>query len=200
MSSPSIDAIGPTSDFTSTPPATSALPTDGLDREAFLKLLVAQLKYQDPTKPADTSQMLAQTAQLTMVDRLNEMAASFQESATAQRLSLAGTMVGKDITFLDSDGVPVTARVDSARVADGSLVLSAGPYDVPYDAITSVEAPVQPAAATGLFEPQPPAPTTTPPTTTPPPITTTPESTTSESTTSESTTPVGLEQPTPVAS
>jgi flagellar basal-body rod modification protein FlgD len=187
MSSPSIDAIGPASDFKSTPPATSALPTDGLDREAFLKLLVAQLKYQDPTKPADTSQLLAQTAQLTMVDRLNEMAAAYQESATAQRLSLAGTMVGKDITFIDPDGMPVTARVDSARVADGSLVLSAGPYDVPYDAITSVEAPVQPAAAAGPFEPQPPA-----------VVTTTPEPPVTE--TSESTTPVGSEQPTPVAS
>ena len=126
--------------------------TDGLDREAFLKLLVAQLKYQDPTKPADTSQMLTQTAQLTMVDRLNEMAEAYQEVAATQRLSLAGSLVGRDVSFVDPDGVTVTARVDAARVADGQLVLSAGEYVVPYESVTgvvaSVEAPVaSPAAA-----------------------------------------------------
>lgn len=115
--------------------------TESLDREAFLKLLVAQLKYQDPTKPADTSQMLTQTAQLTMVDRLNEMAAIFNESAATDRLAVAGTIVGKDISFTDPDGYPVTERADSVRVTDGSLVIQAGEYTVPYALVTAVHAP-----------------------------------------------------------
>ena len=72
-----------------------------LDRTAFLKLLVAQLKYQDPTNPADTSQMLTQSAQLTMVDRLNEIATSMTSSVSSQQLALGSSMIGKQVTFLD---------------------------------------------------------------------------------------------------
>lgn len=137
-----IDPTSATTGFENTPATTSTtMSTDGLDREAFLKLLVAQLKYQDPTKPADTSQMLTQTAQLTMVDRLNEMAAAYQESAATQRLSLAGSLVGSNITFVDPEGLAVTARVDAASVTDGALVLSAGQYVVPYESVTGVIAP-----------------------------------------------------------
>ena len=40
------------------------------DQDTFLKLLVAQLKYQDPSNPADSTQFLAQTAQFTQVEKL----------------------------------------------------------------------------------------------------------------------------------
>lgn len=144
MSSAPIDAVsltGSTGLNDTAATTNAAIASDSLDREAFLKLLVAQLKYQDPTKPADTSQMLTQTAQLTMVDRLNEMTKAFNESAATQRLAVAGTIVGREVSFNDVDGYPVTARVDSARVTDGSLVLQAGDHVVPYDAIIAVMAP-----------------------------------------------------------
>ncbi len=145
----STEAIAPTGASTPAGTVPSGVENPGavLDRDAFLKLLVAQLKYQDPTKPADSSQMLAQSAQLTMVDRLNEIAESFETAGTTQRLSLAGTLVGRDITFVGPDGHEQTATVSSARVEADGLVLVAGPYEVPYDAITAVLAPT-PAVAT----------------------------------------------------
>jgi len=45
------------------------------DKDTFLKLLVAQLKYQNPMEPVDSSQFMAQTAQFTMVEKLEAMAA-----------------------------------------------------------------------------------------------------------------------------
>ncbi len=45
-------------------------PKNELDKDAFLKLLVAQLRYQDPTAPMDTSAFMAQTSQLTSVEKL----------------------------------------------------------------------------------------------------------------------------------
>lgn len=120
-------------------------PKADLDRDAFLKLLVAQLKYQDPTQPADTSQMLAQSAQLTMVDRMNEMATAITKQVTTQRMSLAGNLVGRHISFLDEDGQMQTARVDTAKVEKDTITLVAGGFSVPYDAIASVHAgPVAP--------------------------------------------------------
>lgn len=123
-----------------------------LDRTAFLKLLVAQLKFQDPTNPADTSQMLTQSAQLTMVDRLNEIATQLGTSGTSQQLSLASSIVGKEVSFLDAGSVPRTAVVQSARLDGNELVLTAGGFTVPIGAVTSIGNPApqpapQPAAA-----------------------------------------------------
>lgn len=132
-----ITGAGSGTEAGTTPPGVEN-PGAMLDRDAFLKLLVAQLKYQDPTNPADSSQMLAQSAQLTMVDRMNELAASFETSAATQRLSLAGTIVGKTVSFIGPDGAELSAKVSSARVGADGLVLIAGDYEVPYAAITAV--------------------------------------------------------------
>lgn len=143
MSATPIDAIGATSGLTGQEPAKRVEnPGALLDRDAFLRLLVAQLKYQDPTKPADASQMLAQSAQLTMVDRLNELSTAYQAGAASQRLSLAGTIVGREITFVDDEGARVSAVVDSASVENDELTVTAGGYSVPFGAIVSVHAPV----------------------------------------------------------
>lgn len=136
-----IDAIGTLPDSNSGPALPVENPGASLDRDAFLKLLVAQLKYQDPTKPADTSQMLAQSAQLTMVERLDELTAAYQASAASQQLSLAGTIVGRQISFLDEDATPVTALVESAQVTGNDMLLIADGYAVPFDAVVAVHAP-----------------------------------------------------------
>ena len=47
---------------------------DQMGKDVFLKLLVAQLKYQDPSNPADSSQMMSQTATFTQVEKLEEIA------------------------------------------------------------------------------------------------------------------------------
>ncbi len=115
-------------------------PAASLDRDAFLKLLVAQLKYQDPTNPADASQITAQSAQLTMVDRLNEMAESFQSANALARMSLASSLVGKDVSFLDN-GAYVWARVDGVSIDGDDVILSAGGRAVPFEAVGAVLAP-----------------------------------------------------------
>ena len=67
-----------------TTPSTVTGPTAGAtaqtdpqmgSKDMFLKLLVAQLKYQNPMEPVDSSQFMAQTAQFTMVEKLQAMAA-----------------------------------------------------------------------------------------------------------------------------
>ncbi len=133
--------------------ATASRPVENpgaqLDRDAFLKLLVAQLKYQDPSKPTDASELVAQSAQLTMVDKLNQIADSISEATAIDRLTLAGTMIGQDITFAADDGGVHTERAEAIRFDDGALTVLAGGYFVPLGAIEEVRAPVpaEPPAA-----------------------------------------------------
>jgi flagellar basal-body rod modification protein FlgD len=136
-----VNGVGVTSPATTAPSTSGENPSATLDRDAFLKLLVAQLKYQDPTNPADTSQMVAQTAQLTMVDRLNDIAQQLKSSSVAQQLGLASSLVGKQITFAGPDGYPQAATVESVLMGGDQPTLLAAGLSIPLAAVTSIEAP-----------------------------------------------------------
>ena len=115
--------------------STPVNPVGLLDREAFLKLLVAQLRYQDPTKPLDPTEMVSQSAQLTVVDKLNEISTALSQSSSIDRLALAGSVIGKDITFASPDGYPVTEQVTSVRFDGTSLVLRTPTYEVALESV-----------------------------------------------------------------
>ena len=55
-----------------------------LGKDAFLKLLVAQLKNQDPQNPADSSQMAAQLAQFSSVEQLTNISKTLDSQSTSQ--------------------------------------------------------------------------------------------------------------------
>jgi flagellar basal-body rod modification protein FlgD len=138
-------AIPPTTATPATPSLSStgaAKPaaTANLDREAFLKLLVAQLKYQDPSKPMDASEMVSQSAQLSVVDKLSEIATSLNDSRAASRLSLAGSVIGTSVTFTATDGTSKTAVVTGVAFDGNDTVLKAGTTSIPLGAVTSLAA------------------------------------------------------------
>jgi flagellar basal-body rod modification protein FlgD len=120
---------------------TPAGPTrsDQLDKDTFLKLLVAQLKYQDPSNPADSTAFLAQTAQFTQVERLNELKTVGTDQLMSQMMLSASSMVGKTITFTGPDGKDVTGVVTSARFNGSAPTLRVGDTDVPLPAVKEVK-------------------------------------------------------------
>lgn len=109
-----------------------------LDKDAFLKLLVAQLRYQDPSKPADSSEFLAQTAQFTMVEKLTDLASGQAELLTAQLMLGASSMVGRTVSYTGPDGLPVTGVVESATFGGSTPTLRVGNMDVPLSSVTDV--------------------------------------------------------------
>ena len=67
-----------TIDGTSTTPSAAsdsngAAPTDSLGRNAFLNLLITQLQHQDPTEPQADGEFLAQLAQFSTLEQLEQM-------------------------------------------------------------------------------------------------------------------------------
>jgi flagellar basal-body rod modification protein FlgD len=120
------------------------------DQDTFLKLLVAQLKYQDPSNPADSTQFLAQTAQFTQVQKLGQIETLMQ----SQQLIGASNLVGKTVTFQDANGDSQTGTVTSAKLnGDSSPILKVGNTDVELSRVTEV----QNAAAATATEPAAPA-------------------------------------------
>src|SRR5262245_61794038 len=71
---------------------TTGVRNDGLGRDAFLMLLVEQLKHQDPSNPQDSSEFLSQLAQFTSVEKLTSMESTL--IAINQRLESAANSAG----------------------------------------------------------------------------------------------------------
>jgi flagellar basal-body rod modification protein FlgD len=106
------------------------------DQDTFLKLLVAQLKYQDPSNPADSTQFLAQTAQFTQVEKLGQIADMMQ----AQQLISASGLVGRTVTYQDANGATQTGVVKTAKLnGDSEPTLVVGNMDVQLSKVTEVQ-------------------------------------------------------------
>ncbi len=116
----------------------SALPTDQLGKDTFLKLMVAQLRNQDPMNPTDSTAFLAQTAQFTSLEKMDALAQQSAQALTAQLAFGASGLVGKDVTYLAEDGTETPGTVSSVRfTADGPL-LHIGDTDVAMNNVVAV--------------------------------------------------------------
>jgi flagellar basal-body rod modification protein FlgD len=111
-----------------------------LDPQAFLQLLVAQLQYQDPSNPVDTSSFMQQTATLSQVQTMNAMATTLTSLANAQQAQAATDLIGKSITYADSSGVQKSGVVTSASLLASGATLSVGGVDVPLTSVLGVSA------------------------------------------------------------
>jgi len=90
---------------------TATNPNAQLDSQAFMKLLLTELQYQDPTSPMDTDKMLTQTSQLSALEAQNatktamdNMTKSFQTSANYSLASAIGKMADTGLSALNVQG------------------------------------------------------------------------------------------------
>ncbi|MCU6502374.1 flagellar hook assembly protein FlgD [Rugamonas sp. A1-17] len=97
---------------------TSTKSTDdvGADQDKFMKLLVTQLKNQDPLNPMDNAAMTSQLAQLSTVTGINKVNATLESLRTDQAASqslTATNLIGKGV-LVEGKGVDLTTNTDSA--------------------------------------------------------------------------------------
>jgi flagellar basal-body rod modification protein FlgD len=115
------------------------------DKDMFLKLLVAQMKYQDPTKPTDASQFLAQTAQFTLVEKLDALQDSQAEMVATNHIQAATALVGTTVSWndpkeLDAEGNAVvhTGVVEGVTISNGVPTLLVGKFEIALNDVTKV--------------------------------------------------------------
>ena len=114
------------------PTTTSQASPSSVDYNAFLQLLVAQLKNQDPTQPTDSTQFLSQLASFSQVEQSIAANAKLDSLLTSSALSLADAVIGRTVTSADGkiSGVVVSVKITSdgpiATLKDGST-LALGP-------------------------------------------------------------------------
>ena len=121
-----------------------------LNQEDFMTLLSTQLKFQDPSKPMEANEMVAQMAQLSMmtgISDLKDQLAGLSQSLTSSRASQAAQLVGREV-LLDGEamllplGGPLTGAVNlPANAADLKLSI----YDTAGRLVRQVTLGPQPA-------------------------------------------------------
>jgi flagellar basal-body rod modification protein FlgD len=92
-----------------------------MNKDTFLQLLVAQMKYQDPLEPTSNTEYISQYATFTQVEEIQNMAASME-------LSRASSLVGQEVMIetKDDDGVTksVQGKVDYVTYENGKAYVS----------------------------------------------------------------------------
>lgn len=92
-----------------------------LDKDAFLGLLVAQMKYQDPLEPTSNTEFVAQYAQFSSLEQMQNM-------ANTMELTRASSMVGKVVIVTTTDSVgretQIEGRVDYVTYENGKSFVS----------------------------------------------------------------------------
>jgi flagellar basal-body rod modification protein FlgD len=119
---------------------TAKTPDDQFGKDTFLKLLVAQLRYQNPLEPQDGSQFLAQTAQFTMVEKLTSLEDEMKSSMAANQVLAASSMIGHEVKYKDKNEEDQTGVVTSVKLTADGPQLRIGDADVPYSQIEEVHA------------------------------------------------------------
>lgn len=105
--------------------------TTELDQNAFMKLMLEQLKHQDPMSPMDNSQFIQQTSMMTMVEKLTRMTSLMEESnSSLLNLREYDQLVGKaahyekvskdemtgEETYENKDGVIESVLMDKGKI------------------------------------------------------------------------------------
>lgn len=94
----------------------TAKDTAALDKNAFLKLLAAQAKSQDPMNPTDSTAQIAQLAQFSSLEQMNNMATEMKSLRTSIDTQRATALVGHSVTYKDATGADVTGTVTKVHL------------------------------------------------------------------------------------
>lgn len=109
---------------------TSSISNDQLTNDDFLKLMIQELKLQDPTKPMDSAKMLSTQMQMSTLSMNQEMIKAMQSIQTAftqTALSNATGLIGKNIEDgnIGANGIPKAYTVTSIENIDGEVYVKA---------------------------------------------------------------------------
>jgi len=117
-----VTQIFPISNTTEQPAPSQARRDDQFGQDTFLKLLVAQLKFQDPLNPTDSTEFLSQTAMLTQLETLQKIADQQETQSSNSQLLAASTMVGRRVSYdLGTAGLPTAPSATSTIAIRGTL-------------------------------------------------------------------------------
>ncbi|MEB3101160.1 flagellar hook capping FlgD N-terminal domain-containing protein [Ferviditalea candida] len=112
---------------------------NSLGKDDFLRILVEQLKNQDPMQPLQDKDFIAQMAQFTSVEQITNMASDMK--LLRQSLGFASGLIGKSVSWTTGSGTSVqvaSGLVDAIIVKDGQQYAQVKGEEIPLDQIVKI--------------------------------------------------------------
>ena len=97
--------------------STSTTSAGAMGKDDFMKLLVAQLKHQDPTSPTDMNGMTAQMTQFSMLEQMTNLSTAGEASAKALARNEALSLLGREVSYVAADKSVRTGKVEYVDVS-----------------------------------------------------------------------------------
>ena len=115
--------------------------TSGVGRDQFLKLMVAQMKAQDPLEPMNNQEFTSQLAQFSQLEGIEKLNTSFGDMLALQQLTQGAGLIGKSVTYSAANSSAVqTGTVQGFSLEAGQLQLQVDGQAVPIGQIRGMTA------------------------------------------------------------
>ncbi|HEX5127893.1 MAG TPA: flagellar hook capping FlgD N-terminal domain-containing protein [Rhodocyclaceae bacterium] len=111
-----VEAIG---GITSSTAAATAAPTSTLGQADLLKIMLTELQFQDPLKPVDNTEFIAQLAQFTTLEQTKQLNDSIDTLLSMQAGTQSIGLLGRDVQVTLPQGGTVVGTVTSFTFVDG---------------------------------------------------------------------------------
>jgi flagellar basal-body rod modification protein FlgD len=134
----SVQAVSGNTSATSPVPKSSNRVLE-IGNDVFLKLLLAELKNQDPLSPMDNHQLVEQIAQLRAVEANMQLTKTLEAVMRGQALQSATSLLGQRVEGLAESGQTVRGTVDRVTVEDSKVKLAVGEETILLENIRSIE-------------------------------------------------------------
>jgi len=102
-------------------------PQQNLGKDDFLKLLITQLSYQDPTAPMQDKEFIAQMAQFSSLEQMTSMSKDFAKLTAIVSGSEASQSLGKNVELVEGENV-IQGTVKAVTRGEMPMVLVNGSY------------------------------------------------------------------------
>ena len=115
-------SINPTTNFlnqTAVSPQAREAPSGTLGKDDFLKLLVGQLRHQDPLNPREDAEFMGQMAQFSALEQLSNVSKTLE-------VDRAFSLINRSVTYKDKDGGMTTGTVEKVVLENGKPTLTIG--------------------------------------------------------------------------
>lgn len=133
--------ITPINTINQTTSLSAPQPSTELDKNAFLKLLTAQLRYQDPANPMSSDQFMGQMAQFSSLEQMTNISGTSEQTLWNSQVTQAVQTIGKTVSWTDPEtSEAMTGVVSGVTMEDKVILLQIGDKKIPASLVMGVSA------------------------------------------------------------